>query len=499
LGRNWLDKLQPDWRRVNKLSPESELEGLLTEYDGLFKDELGALKGVKARIHMDPEAVPQYFRARPVPFALRKGVEDALDRLVEQGTIEPVQHSQWATPIVPVVKPDKSVRICGDYKLTVNRASHLARYPLPKVEELFMKLAGGRTFTELDLSHAYEQMLLEEDSQEVVTINTHRGLYRYKRLPYGVSSAPAIFQRTIEGMLQDIPFVGVFIDNILVTGPTDEEHLKHLREVFDRLREANLRLKRSKCQFMQPCLTSLGHQVDQEGFRPVEAKVQAVSEAPPPTNTTELKSYLGLINFYAKYLPNLSTVLAPLHRLLCKDTRWQWGKEQEEAFQQSKDLLKSAEVLVHFDPEKPLVVACDASPYGVGAVLAHEMPDGSERPVAYASRTLTSAEKNYSQLDKEALAVVFATKKFHLYLYGQHFTVYSDHKPLLGLFGPTKAVPQMASARMQRWILTMATYEYDLKYRPGSQNANADGLSRLPLPTKYRNPPVPEEVVRGSC
>lgn len=172
------------------------------------------------------------------------------------------------------------MRICGDYKLTVNKASHLEQYPLPRMEDLFAKLAGGKLFTELDLSHAYEQLLLDEESQEFVTINTHRGLYRYLRLPYGVSSLPAIFQRTIETLLQDIPHVG---------GVTQQEHLQNLETVFDRLQQANLRLKRIKCQFMLPDITCLGHQINAEGFRPVEAKVQAMKAVSAPKDKTELK------------------------------------------------------------------------------------------------------------------------------------------------------------------------------------------------------------------
>ena len=202
-----------------------------------------------------------------------------------------------------------------------------------------------------------------------------------------------------------------------------------------------------------------------------------------------------MVNCYAQYLPNLSEVLAPLHKLLCKDVQWRWSAEEETALQKSKKMLKSVEVLVHCNPMLPLVVACDASPYGVGAVLSHLMVDGEERPIAYASWSQTPSEKNYSQLDTDAPAVVFATRKFHLYLCDQHFRLYTDHKPQLGLFGPTRAIPQMASVRMHCWILSMATLEYDLHYRPRPENANADGLSRLPLPTAPVELPVLGEVV----
>ena len=298
----------------------------------------------------------------------------------------------------------------------MNNVSRLDTYPVPKIEEIHNKLAGGKTFTELDLSHAYEQMVLDDASKGLVTINTHRGLYRYNRLPYGVSSAPGIFQRMMESLLTGIPYTGVLLDNIVISGSTDEEHLQNLEEVMKRLSEAGLRLTKLKCRFMQPILECLGYRIDKTGIYPAEAKVKAVQEAPAPTNVTELKAYLGLLNFYGKFIPNLSTELEPLYQLLRKNQRWKWHRfahlkrkksaEQIRAFERCKTLLQSATVLVHYDPNKKLTVSCDASPYGVGVVLSHEMPDGSEQPIAFASRTLTPAEKKYSQLDKEGLAVV---------------------------------------------------------------------------------------------
>ena len=213
-------------------------------------------------------------------------------------------------------------------------------------------------------------------------------------------------------------------------------------------------------------LGCLGHQVDAEGFHPVEAKVNAIQEAPAPKNSTELKSILGMLNSYGKFIPNLSSILEPLRSLLRKDVVRKCEVEQPEAFDKAKTQLQPSDVLVHYDPEKELVVSCDASPYGVCAVVDHVIKDGSERPVAYASRTLSTAERNYGHLDKEVLAVGFAVKKFHQFLYGRLFKIYTDHKPLLGLLHPEKATPLMASSRMQRWALTLLAYEYELLYCP---------------------------------
>ena len=238
----------------------------------------------------------------------------------------------------------------------------------------------------------------------------------------------------------------------------------------------------------------LGHKISEKGIQPTEEKVRAIVKAPAPNNVTQLKAFLGMLNYYAKFLPNLSSKLTPLYRLLQKNTPWSWGEEQRQAFQQAKVALTSAKVLVHYDPSQKLILSCDASPYGVGAVLSHKLEDGTEHPVAFASRSLSPAEK-YAQLDKEGLAIVFGVRHFHHYLLGRRFTIYSDHKPLQYLFSEDKAIPTMASSRIQRWALTLSAYDYDIVFKPGSQHANADVLSRLPLPEHPTSVPFPQETV----
>ena len=287
----------------------------------------------------------------------------------------------------------------------------------------------------------------------------------------------------------------MYLDDILVTGKSTKEHLKNLDEVLSRLKNAGMHLKKSKCAFLLPQVEYLGHQISEKGLQPTAQKLKAIVEAPAPNNVSQLKSFLGMINYYSKFLPYLSTQLAPLYSLLQKNQTWKWGKDQQQAFDEAKQLLTSSQVLAHYDSQKDLLLACDASPYGVGAVLSYRMDDGSERPIAFASRSLSPAEKNYAQLDKEGLAIVFGVKRFHHYLLGRHFTIQSDHKPLQHLFGKLKAVPPMASARIQRWALTLAAYHYDISYKPGKANANADVLSRLPLPDHVGEVPIPEEIV----
>ena len=224
-------------------------------------------------------------------------------------------------------------------------------------------------------------------------------------------------------------------------------------------------------------------------------EVQAVKAAPTPRNVSELKSYLGLLTYYGKFLPNLSTRLQPLYQLLTKDCQWKWSKAQEKAFQESKDLLQSSQLLVHFNPQLPIILACDASAFGIGAVLAHLMPDGSEKPIGYASRTLNKAERNYSQLEKEGLSCVFGIKHFYSYLFGHPFELITDHKPLLGLWGEKKPTSPQASARIRRWALYLSLFEYTLKFRRTSAHSNADALSRLPLPVEPAIAKTPPELV----
>lgn len=498
LGRDWLQHIQLDWPSIFQINAvkESPVQQLLQSFEAVFKDELGTFTGNKVTIHVDPSVASKFIKARPLPYSMKEMVEKELQRLESLGIIKPVKSSKWAAPIVPVLKPDrKSIRICGDYKLTANKASRLEQYPIPKVEDLFSTLAGGITFTKLDMSQAYQQLLLDDSSKEVVTINTHKGLFSYQRLPFGVSSAPGIFQRTMETLLQGIPRVIVYLDDILITGASQEEHMANLKLVLTRLQEAGLRLRKDKCEFMVPTVKYLGHIIDATGLHPAVDKVKAIQNAPAPQNTSELKAYLGLLTYYSKFLPNMATTLAPLYQLLRNNVKWQWASAQVKAFQDSKELLTSDSLLVHYDPTKELTLMCDASPYGVGAVLSQIDTKGVEKPVGYASRTLSSAERNYSQLEKEALALIFATKRFHNYIYGRSFTLYTDHKPLQSLLNESKAIPTLASARIQRWALTLATYQYKIKYKKGSELGNADGLSRLPLPSSPHEVPVPSEHV----
>ena len=499
LGRDLIRKLNMEKDILKVPCPVNLLTSanksiIVNKHANLFNNEMGLVKNHPATLLYDDKAEPKFYKARPVPYAMKNKVDAELERLEKEGIIEPVKTSNWAAPIVPILKPDKSVRICGDYKLTVNTVAKPDIYPLPKVEELFNKVSGGKKFSKLDLKNAYQQLPLDEQSKNLTTINTQKGLYRYNRLPYGVSAAAAIFQRTMDNLLKDIDEVSVFQDDILVSGKSDESHLEHLEEVMSRLNKEGFKLKEEKCEFFLDEVTYLGHRITAHGILPTQEKVRAIDEAPRPKDTSELKSFLGLVNFYGKFLPNLSTILSPLNTLLQKGVVFRWGQKQTDAFIKVKELLKSAHVLVHYDQDLPITLSCDASSVGLGAVLSHQTKDG-EKPIAYASRSLNKAEKNYSNIEREALAIVFGVKKFHEYLFGRSFLLHTDHKPLMTLFNENKQIPQQASARIQRWALILSAYTYEINYKEGSSMSHADAFSRLPSQETETESDQPEEII----
>ena len=244
-----MGQLQLDWKTIGlaRLSEQdTQIEALKKKYDKVFSPGLGTMLHFKARLHLQPGAKPVFFRPRSIPFAIKETVEKELDRLKAEGIIEKVDRSEWAAPIVPIPKGDGHLRICGDYRVTVNPLLVVDQHPLPKPEELFSSLSGGQKFSKIDLSHAYQQMVLEEDSRKYVVINTHKGLYRYTRLPFGIAPAPALFQRTMDTILQGIPNVLCYLDDILITGSTQKEHLQNLEEVLKRLQYHGIRGKSSE-------------------------------------------------------------------------------------------------------------------------------------------------------------------------------------------------------------------------------------------------------------
>jgi hypothetical protein len=280
-------------------------------------------------------------KARPIPFARRPKVEKELEKLERDGIISKIEMSDWASPIVPVLNKDGSVRICGDFKVTVNQVLQVDQYPLPRIDDIFATLAGGRKFTKLDIRQAYLQMPLGDDSKKLQAINTHKGLYEYNRLTFGIASAPSIWQRAMDQILQGLSGVQCVLDDMIITGKSDDEHLQNLENVLKKLQDSGLRANIEKCSFLQDSVVYCGHEISKEGLHKTKDKVEAVVNTPAPKNTTQLRALLGLVNYYHKFLLNLATEIRPLNELLEKDRKWVWNERCNRAFLKVKDIITS--------------------------------------------------------------------------------------------------------------------------------------------------------------
>ena len=457
----------------------------------VFQPGLGLVKDVEAKLVLKKDSRPIMLKSRPIPFSLRSRVEEELENMTKSGILVKIEDSPWGTPVVPVMRGEK-LRICGDYKSTLNKSLETREYPLPTLEECFAAVVGCTVFSVVDIKQAYNNLRIRECDQVLTTLNTHKGLYKWLRLPYGISSSAAIFQGTMDGVLRGVPNCCCRIDDILIGGKDEKEHLEILNEVLYRLEAKGFKCKLEKSQIAKSEVIYLGHRISKDGVRPVKDKVSDWKNAPAPRNADQLISFLSAVNYYRRYLPNLSTVIGPLDHLRKKDTEWKWTEVEQRAFNKLKDRLCSERVLTFYDPKLPLKLDTDASSVGIGAVLSHILPNGEERPIEYISRTLSSAERNYSQIDKEGLGIVWAIKRFHIYLYMRKFRLVTDHQALVHLFKSDKALSMMTTRRVARWAPFLTNYDFDIEYRSTKKHGNCDALSRLPTPTIHSK--IPDEV-----
>lgn len=455
------------------LEPEQskELENLISDLFPEVPDRLGCTSLTEHSIKTRAEPIKQRFY--PISPALQKHVNSQLDDMLEKGIVEP-STSPWASPIVMVKKKDGSYRFCVDYR-KLNQVTERDAYPLPLVSSTLDKLRDAKYLSSLDIKSAYWQIKMAEDSKPLTAFTVPgRGLFQFCRMPFGLHNAPARWQRLIDGVLGlDLePYVFVYLDDIIIVTQTYEKHLEILREVSRRLKQAGLTVGRDKCNFGRPELRYLGYVVDAKGLHVDPEKVSAILNIPDPKNVGEVRRILGMAGWYRRFLPNFSTLVAPITNLLRKHTKFCWSEECKAAWETVKQHLVAAPVMSCPDFSRPFIIQTDASDYGLGAVLTQSYPEG-ERVVSFISRSLSASERKFSTTEKECLGVLWAIEKFRPYVEATHFTVVTDHFALLWLHNLKDP-----SGRLARWSVRLQQYDFEVVHRRGKDNIVPDALSR---------------------
>ena len=428
------------------------LEHLCSQYEDVF-DGLGNL-GTPLRLEVDETVKPVQQPLRRVPEALRTPLKEYLDDLEARGVIEKVERStEWVNSMVITRKANGNLRLCLDPK-PLNKALKRCHFPMPVTEDILLELGKAKIFTKLDCKDGYWQIKLTEESSLLTTFATPFGRYKWNRMPFGILPASEIFQLCLHEAVEGLDGVYAIADDILVAGTGDT--LKNAVADHD--------------AFKQTEVPYIGQLLTSEGVKADPSKIEAVIRMERPTDVTGVQRIMGTVGYLTKFLPRLFEVSQPLRQLTKKGTEFLWDEVHDRAFSRIKEMVTASPLLKYYEREKDLVIQCDASKGGLGAAL---LQDG--RPLAYASRALTAAERNYTQIEKELLAIVFSTERFHQYTYGRSVIVESDHKPLESILAkPLVSAPK----RLQRMILRLQRYDLDVRYKKGSELHLADTLSR---------------------
>ena len=467
------------------------VEKLLLKWKDVFSLhdlDLGKTSLTKHHINLS-DPTPFKERHRRIPPAMVQSVREHLKEMLDLGVIRP-SNSPFASNVVLVKKKDGTLRFCIDLR-RLNNNTIKDSYALPRTEETFDALHGSCIFSTLDLKSSYWQVEIEENDKHKTAFRVgNLGFFECNRMPFGLTNAPATFQRLIETCMGDLHLNSclLYLDDIVVFSKSFEEHLTRLEAVFQRLHQAGLKLKTSKCHFFKQSIKYLGHIISAKGVHTDPDKISTVRDWPVPISAKELLSFLGFVGYYRRFIRNFSQIARPLYEVttgvpskrnkikICPG--FQWGPEQEDAFKKLKDLVTSAPVLAFANFNKPFILHTDASAESLGACLYQQQDDNTERPVAFASRGLSPSERNYPAYKLEFLSLKWAvTDKFHDYLYGVPFHVITDNNPLTYIFTTAKL-----DATSQRWVSALSNYQFSIEYRSGKLNQDADGLSRIRWP-----------------
>ena len=477
---------------------EKGLSSPLDLFPGITKG-VGKLKNHTVTIDIDP-SVPGVARKHSrVPFHIRDKVDAELDRLMKEDIIEKVNSpTKWVSRIVTPPKPKKpdQIRICVDMR-EANQCVLRTRHVTPTIDELIADLNGATVMSKIDLRSGYHQLELDPKSRDITTFSTHSGLFRYKRLIFGLNSAAEIFQHTIQELISDIQGAKNVSDDIIVFGVDRESHDKALHATLGRLHESGLTVNEEKCEFYKSEIEFFGFIFSADGLKPDPNKVKALKLAQKPQNLSELRSFLGMVQYSSRFIADFATIVEPLRKLTKQDVKWDWTQKQDDAFQAIKNALSEQTTLMFFDPTKDTEIHVDASPVGLAAVMTQKQGQGQgHKPVAYASRSLSDVEQRYSQTEREALSVVWACEHFNIYILGSEFTtIVTDHKPLLNIW--EKPNPP---TRIARWSLRLTPYKLKFRFQAGKDNI-ADYMSRHPIPqsetqtTMCRHDKIAEDYV----
>lgn len=456
---------------------KSVLKQLLTKYQNTFSkspEDIGRTNKVKHRIDTG-NAAPIRIPPRRLPIGKREIEKQEISKMLERGIIEP-SNSPWCAPLVLVTKPDLSTRICVDLR-GLNSVTKKDSYALPRVDDCLEALSNSKWYNQMDLHSGFWQIELHEPDREKTAFSTSQGLYQFVVMPFGATNSPSTFERLMEDVLRGLQWTEclLYMDDIIVPGSSFDECITRLEHVLERLLNANLKLKPSKCVFFQKRVKFLGHIVSEDGISTDPEKIKAVKEWPIPRNVKHVRSFLGLASYYRRFVKSFADIARPLHKLCEKGVRFCWSNDCDNAFTTLKEALTTSPILAYPTPGKPFILDTDASQLAVGAVLSQELDDSKEHVVAYMSKALSKPEQSYCVTRKELLAVVSALKHFHSYLYGQRVLLRTDNAAVSWMQNLKNPTGQTA-----RWLQELGTYNLTIIHRPGQKHKNADALSRIP-------------------